>query len=50
MEREEENRGAEYAAELMVKPTGETDEKIDGWPKIPARFDSFLSVLHCCRC
>lgn len=28
----------------MVEPTGETDEKIDGSPKIPARFD-FL-----CQC
>lgn len=41
MEREEEERGAEDAAELMVKPTGETDEQIDGSPKIPARFDFF---------
>ena len=37
--REEKKRNR---VELMVKPRGETDEKTDGSPKIPARFDFFF--------
>lgn len=30
-----------------MKPTGETDEKTDGSPKIPARFDFLFFFCQC---